>query len=185
MTQSLSNAHPLGCHHVATSRSGPGRIAASAGFGGEVKVWRLTDAGDWVLHWTLPSASTTTTSAAAAAAGGGASRGTKGGDDAWALALSADEQYLAVTTHDGRVAVWDLVAQAKAQVYEPVAGAGGGSFGLAVDLSADGRFTASGHQDGSVYVFNNVTGRLMYSLSGTPLPLLCSTARYTLRGAVE
>ena len=165
MTQSLSNAHPLGCHHIATSPSGPGRIAASAGFGGEVKIWKLTEAGDWVLQWTLPPASTL-------GGTGNGNRG-KGGDDAWALALSADEQYLAVTTHDGRVVVWDLVAQEKAQMYEPVAGGGAGSFGLAVDLSADGRFTASGHQDGSVYVFNNVTGRLMYSLSGmSPLFLI-------------
>jgi len=177
MAQSLSNAHALGCHHVATSRSGPGRVAASAGFGGEVKIWKLTDAGDWVLHWTLPSVPSRPA--------GGGPRAAKGGDDAWALALSADEQYLAVTTHDGRVAVWDLVAQAKAQVYEPVAGgAGAGNFGLAVDLSADGRFTASGHQDGSVYVFNNVTGRLMYSLSGTlPTPAAPAASGSSFRNA--
>lgn len=60
----------------------------------------------------------------------------------------------------------------KVQEYE-TGSAGSGSFGMCVDLSRDGKLTASGHQSGAVYVFNNETGRLLYSLSGrfpaTPL----------------
>lgn len=37
---------------------------------------------------------------------------------------------------------------------------------MAIDLSRDGRFTATGHDDGGIYVFNNETGKMLYSLSG-------------------
>lgn len=87
------------------------------------------------------------------------------------MALSADENYLACTTHDGKIHVWDLRSKSVVQTYE-TGGSGNGSFGLSVDLSADGRLTASGHQNGSVYVFNNDAGHLKYSLSGE-LPGLC------------
>lgn len=43
--QTLDNAHRLGCHHTAASRNG--QIAASVGFGGEVKVWAVRDDGRW------------------------------------------------------------------------------------------------------------------------------------------
>lgn len=96
------------------------------------------------------------------------------------MALSADEGYLAATTSDGRIHVWDLEGKQKVQTYETGASAGGGgggqqdgsngvgsgSFAMAVDLSRDGKFTASGHENGGVYVFNNDAGRMVYSLSG-------------------
>lgn len=41
MTQTLEGAHKLGVHHVCVS--GDGNTAASAGFGGEVKVWGLVE----------------------------------------------------------------------------------------------------------------------------------------------
>lgn len=66
--------------------------------------------------------------------------------------------------------MWDLVGRKRVQTYETGGGGGGGTFGLTVDLSRDGRLTASGHQNGGVYVFNNDTGRLVYSLSGKPRP---------------
>lgn len=91
--------------------------------------------------------------------------GTVNGGDVWAVALSADEGYLACTTSDGRIHVWDLAAWEKIQTYETGA-RGGGSFAMAVDLSVDGRLTASGHESGAVYVFNNDAGRMVYSLSG-------------------
>ncbi|KAK3344662.1 WD40-repeat-containing domain protein [Neurospora tetraspora] len=164
LTQTLSNAHRLGCHHVTTARSsGPGNTFVSVGFGGETKVWhRNPESDQWSLYWTLPTPE---------------NKKEKG--DVWAVALSADEGYLAATTSDGRIHVWDLVGKEKIQSYETGASAGGGggggggqesvgtgSFAMAVDLSRDGKFTASGHENGGVYVFNNDAGRMVYSLSG-------------------
>ena len=45
LCQALDNAHKLGCHHTATS--GDGHIAASVGFGGEVKIWGVREDGRW------------------------------------------------------------------------------------------------------------------------------------------
>lgn len=45
IAQSLSAAHKIGCHHLATAK-GSGCYAASVGFGGEVKLWRYED-GMW------------------------------------------------------------------------------------------------------------------------------------------
>lgn len=94
----------------------------------------------------------------------------RGGGDVWAVALTPDEKYLACTSHDGKIHVWDLEAKNVVQTYE-TGGAGAGSFGLCVDLSPDGKMTASGHHNGSVYVFNNDVGHLKYSLSGQCIPL--------------
>lgn len=152
LKQSIPDAHKLGCHHVCTSRSG--NVAASAGFGGELKIWQLNkDTGEWSLDGeaTGPSA--------------------KPGE-IWALALSEDGAYLATTTNDGRVNVWDIAGEEKTKIREFDTGSGGsGSFGMSVDLSRDGKYTASGHQDGSVYIFNNNTGRILYSLSGKSFAL--------------
>lgn len=87
--------------------------------------------------------------------------GNKAGE-IWAIALSEDGQFLASTSYDGRINVWDLLANRnKIREYETK-----GSFGMCIDMSRDGRFTASGHENGGVYVFNNETGRMMYSLPG-------------------
>lgn len=43
MTQTLEKVHPLGCHHVYAALEG--KVAASVGFGGEVKVWELSEEG--------------------------------------------------------------------------------------------------------------------------------------------
>lgn len=147
IAQSLP-AHKLGCHHITTSpRGGTGRVAASVGFGGDVKVWRCdTETGDWALDFEITPAQ-------------------RGGGDVWAVALDGREKYLACTAHDGRIHVWDLDSKGVVQTYE-TGGAGAGSFGLCVDFSPDGKLTASGHHNGSVYVFNNDVGHLKYSLSG-------------------
>lgn len=88
--------------------------------------------------------------------------------EVWAIALSEDGQFLASTTYDGRINVWDLNVVAeqgtkgkRIREYETK-----GSFGMCVDMSRDGRFTATGHENGAVYVFNNDTGRMLYSLPG-------------------
>lgn len=86
----------------------------------------------------------------------------------WAIALNESGQYLATTTRDGKILVWDVLDKDAPKVireYE-TGSANSGSFGMCVDLSSNGKFTASGHQNGTVYVFNNDTGRLIYSLTG-------------------
>ena len=90
----------------------------------------------------------------------------------WAIALNENGQYLASTTRDGRILVWDVLDKDAPKVireYE-TGSANSGSFGMCVDLSRNGKFTASGHQNGTVYVFNNDTGRLIHSLTGTSRP---------------
>jgi len=85
--------------------------------------------------------------------------GNKAGE-IWAISLSEDGQFLASTSYDGRINVWDMDGK-KIREYETK-----GSFGMCIDISRDGRFTASGHENGEVYVFNNDTGRMIYSLPG-------------------
>ncbi|KAJ4155199.1 hypothetical protein LMH87_000455 [Akanthomyces muscarius] len=152
LKQSISNAHKLGCHHLCTSRNG--RYAASAGFGGEVKIWALNpDTGEWSNTGEITGASVQA-------------------GEVWALALSEDGGYLASTTNDGRINVWDVVDEGKPKIREYETGSSGsGSFGMCVDLSRDGKFTASGHQNGAIYIFDNDTGRILYSLSGLAKPV--------------
>jgi superkiller protein 8 len=92
------------------------------------------------------------------------------------VALSENGQYLAVSTHDGKLNVYDTLtlppsndkrAQAeKFTTYETK-----GSFALSVDLSPNGEMTASGHQNGSIYIFSNTTRRLTHSLTGLLKPV--------------
>lgn len=147
LKQSISDAHKLGCHHLCTSKNG--KVAASAGFDGDVKIWALNhDTGEW--H----------------GAGGLTGPLVKAGE-AWALALSEDGAYLAVTTNEGRIHVWDVRGEEKTKVQEYETGSAiSGSFGMCVDLSGDGKFAASGHQNGAVYIFDNDMGKILYSLSG-------------------
>ncbi|KAK0707002.1 WD40-repeat-containing domain protein [Lasiosphaeria miniovina] len=171
LQQTIPNAHKLGCHHVCTARGGAGYVAATVGFGGEIKVWKCKDkdgnlGGEWALQWEMTPSSNGGKNAATNAPG----RGRGVGGDVWAIALSTDESFLACTTSDGRIHVWDLAGRECIQTYE-TGSSGGGSFAMAVDLSRDGRLTASGHESGAVYVFNNDAGRLVYSLSGLAKPI--------------
>ena len=55
--------------------------------------------------------------------------GNKAGE-IWAIALSADGQYLAATSFDGRINVWDDLSDgAKIREFETK-----GSFGMSIDL---------------------------------------------------
>ncbi|KAL2042216.1 hypothetical protein N7G274_004704 [Stereocaulon virgatum] len=142
--QTLENVHKLGCHHLATSRNG--QVAASVGFGGEVKIWEIQDS-QWSESRKIVD-------------------GNKPGE-IWAVTLSEDGQYLAAASFDGRINVWDNLANGvKIREFETK-----GSFGMSIDLSADGRFTASGHENGGIYIFNNDTGRLFHSLPGLVKPV--------------
>ncbi|KAF2271330.1 WD40 repeat-like protein [Westerdykella ornata] len=147
LVQTLENAHPLGIHHLVTAREA--QRAASAGFEGKVKIWSAEgENGEWSLDGEIVD-------------------GNKPGD-VWAIALSADGNYLASSSINGKVNVWALDQQGmpKIREYETK-----GSFGLCVDLSADGRFTASGHENGSIYIFNNDTSRLSHSVAGLVHPV--------------
>ncbi|KAI4125393.1 MAG: hypothetical protein LQ338_004286, partial [Usnochroma carphineum] len=156
LVQTIDAAHKLGCHHLAASQDG--KHFASAGFAGDVKVWH-SEEGQWTLKGEIvdmyfPEHLT------------GKQDGNKAGE-IWAIALSADGQYLAATSIDGRINVWDNVGgHTKIREFETK-----GSFGMAIDLSVDGRFTASGHENGGVYLFNNDTGRLLHSLPGLIKPV--------------
>ena len=98
--------------------SGNGQVAASAGFGGQVKVWKLHQEGNqWREKGTITD-------------------NVKAGE-IWAIALSEDGRYLAGTTYDGRVNVWDVSTLAsgnsqgpeKIREYETK-----GSFGMSIAL---------------------------------------------------
>ncbi|CAJ2511363.1 Uu.00g069880.m01.CDS01 [Anthostomella pinea] len=172
LAQSISGAHKLGCHHIAASNDG--KVAASAGFAGDVKIWKVADSGtgDWEPFGELDPSGRNNNGGAVNGSGNGNSNNSKGAGEVWAVALSEDGQYLAATTYDGRINVWDLLGDRSTRLREYETGsAGAGSFGLCVDLSRDGKFTASGHQSGAVYVFNNDTGRLQYSLPGLVKPV--------------
>ncbi|EFW23370.1 WD domain-containing protein [Coccidioides posadasii str. Silveira] len=142
IAQSMTKAHKIGCHHIVATQDG--LRAASAGFSGEVKLWAYEN-GMW-------SEDTNYTGKIC---------------NVWAIILSSDGHYLAGTTHDGHIKVWDLQNGAH-QIHDFETK---GSFGMCIDISPDGRFTASGHQSGSVYIFDNSTGRMPYSLSGLVEPV--------------
>lgn len=150
LQQTLSNAHRLGVHHLTTSADG--RVAASAGFGGEIKIWScdVENGGQWVETGKLPIE--------------------KSAGEAWSISLDAEGRYLATSSYDGRVGVWDLAtgpeAWAKVREYETK-----GSFGLCVAMSPDQKMTASGHENGGVYVFSNEVGKLAHSLVGMVKPV--------------
>ena len=147
----------------------------SAGFGGEVKIWRFVRAestaaaiGKWAEVGRVVTANGT---------------GKKGGvGEVWAVALSDTGRYLATSAYDGRICVWDLLGNGgegfvRVREYETK-----GSFGLSVAIvsslrercnskltceqTGDGRLVASGHENGSVYIFNNDSGRMVHSLPG-------------------
>ncbi|KAK4575297.1 Ski complex subunit Rec14 [Recurvomyces mirabilis] len=147
LVQTLEKAHPLGCHHVCTSLDG--KIAASSGFGGELKIWQCDEEGTWSAKSELKPDE-------------------KKAGEHWALALNESGQYLACTTHDGRINVYNTVPTPPERFaqYETK-----GSFGMSVDISPNGSMTASGHQNGGIYIFNNSTQRLAHSLSGLIKPV--------------
>lgn len=121
-----------------------------------MKIWSVSASGEWAEEGKIVD-------------------GNKAGE-IWAIALSEDGQFLASTSYDGRINIWDLVdGRKKIREYRTK-----GSFGLCIDMSREGRFTASGHENGGVYVFNNDTGRMLYSLPGRCIPRYfrdCSSLR--------
>ncbi|CCU78349.1 unnamed protein product [Blumeria hordei] len=145
LSRTLTGAHPLGCHHIVTSRNG--NRAVSAGFGGEAKIWDYGESEGWVSAGDIVD-------------------GNKVGE-IWAIALSEDGLTLASTSYDGRINVWDLTnGHKKIREYETK-----GSFGLCIDMSRDGKLIASGHENGAIYLFSIETGRMLHSLPGLVKPV--------------
>ncbi|KAI5286841.1 hypothetical protein KEM54_006465 [Ascosphaera aggregata] len=144
LLQSFPGVHKIGCHHVATASNV--KSAVTVGFDGLVRIWTCN--GDvWSeAHFANDNIR-----------------------DIWAPALSSNGQYLAGTTTDGRVKVWDLF-NAATQISEFETK---GSFGMCISLSNDGLCTATGHQSGMVYLLDNSTGRIVHSLSGLVEPVRC------------
>lgn len=150
LVQTLEKVHKLGCHHITASLDG--KTASSAGFAGELKVWTCGEDGTWDLKGEITPEK-------------------KSAGEHWAVALSEDGRYLAVTTHDGRINVYDTTTIADGKAKKITQYETKGSFGLSVDISPNGEMTASGHQNGSIYIFNNSTSRLAHSLSGLVKPV--------------
>ncbi|KAL9102602.1 MAG: hypothetical protein Q9163_002282 [Psora crenata] len=129
LVQTLEQAHPLGCHHLTSSKNG--QVAASVGFGGEVKVWKNSN-GVWSERRKIVGAGFPCTLEATVTLEQGANwltDGNKAGE-IWAIALSENGQYLAATSFDGRINVWDDLADgAKIREFETK-----GSFGMSIDL---------------------------------------------------
>ncbi|KAH0844646.1 hypothetical protein AYO21_02029 [Fonsecaea monophora] len=146
IAQILKDAHKIGCHHISTDRS-TGTRAVSVGFGGEVRIWKYEE-GKWQDDGAFDVGSKKKTG------------------EIWAVSLSSDGKFVAGTTHDGRVNVWDLVSREKIREFETK-----GSFGMSVDVSPDGRFIASGHESGAIYLFSTATSRLLHSLPGLIKPV--------------
>jgi len=168
LVQTLEKVHPLGCHHICSSLDG--KVAASAGFNGELRVWACGDDMQWVKVGDIVGTGHSCAASSSMVADTVTADEKKVGEH-WAIALSQDGRYLACTTYDGRVNVYDTstIANSKAEKitqYETK-----GSFGMCVDLSSNGEMTASGHQNGSIYIFNNSTKRLVHSLNGLIKPV--------------
>ncbi|KAI9753247.1 MAG: hypothetical protein M4579_005260 [Chaenotheca gracillima] len=150
LVQTLERAHKLGCHHVATSRGG--KKFASIGFGGEVKLWSLGENERWIEEDGKRD---------------GLLEGKNKAGQLWAIALAEDGRFLATTTHDGRIKVFDLLGEESDIIeYETK-----GSFGMCLDISFDGQFTASGHENGGIYVFANHSSRMTHSLPSLVKPV--------------
>lgn len=89
----------------------------------------------------------------------------------WAPALSENGQYLACTTSDGRINVYNTQTVSEGMAEKITEYQTKGFFGMSVDISPNGEMTASGHQNGSIYIFNNSTRRLAHSLAGLIKPV--------------
>ncbi|RPA90640.1 WD40 repeat-like protein [Choiromyces venosus 120613-1] len=144
LVHKFENVHSLGVHHLATNKDGG--FAASAGFDGTINIWDLK-----------------TFSLVKQVAKG------RSAGEVWAISLSPTGNFMAATTYNGRVCVYDVSGHGeKVREYETK-----GSFGMSVDISADGKLVASGHENGGVYIFNNETGKIHHSLPGLIRTVRC------------
>lgn len=114
----MKSAHKIGAHHVVVSLNSV--VAVSVGFAGEANIWRFED-GIWKASGEIAAVK-------------------KKAGELWAVALSADGRFIAGTTSDGRVNVWDLSACTTTESKAPskvTEWETKGSFGMAIDLVID------------------------------------------------
>jgi superkiller protein 8 len=106
--QTIEKAHALGIHHLAVAAEGT--LAVSAGFGGEVKIWQQEpDSKLWVQAGRIrESVLGPQKNGTNGANGSGNKEGGMAGE-LWALAMTRDGRYLAASSYDGRVRVWDML----------------------------------------------------------------------------
>ncbi|KAK9475156.1 WD40-repeat-containing domain protein [Dipodascopsis tothii] len=133
----ISTAHRVGIHHVATCTERG--LVAFAGFDGTISIWTLAE----------PAACLVTIS-----------------DDKvsfWAIRFSPEGEYLAATSLDGKVYIYSVGDDSStlSGVLDTR-----GTPGLSLDYSLNARFIASGHENGGVYIFSTETARLLHSLPG-------------------
>lgn len=132
LTQTLTQAHKLGVHHLVTSSNG--RVAASVGFAGDVKLWSCQD-GRWserrqIVGAAIYSEFSFTMVQFLRRSGLIQAIDGSGAGEIWAIALSADGQYLAATTFNGCINIWDELADGrKIRQYETR-----GCFGMSIDM---------------------------------------------------
>ncbi|KAJ8103001.1 WD40-repeat-containing domain protein [Lipomyces tetrasporus] len=132
----IKTTHKLGIHHVCANKESG--LVAAVGFDGEISVWSLQD---------------------------GSCRGVISDPKTahWAARFSADGEFLAATSLNGEINVWNTAAGEFEKCGELETK---GSSGLAIDYSSDGRFIASGHENGGLYIFSTETARMLHSLPG-------------------
>lgn len=171
LVQTLEKVHPLGCHHICTSLDG--KVTASIGFGGELRIWQCDESGVWSKRGDVTGkchpihpASTPRLTINNVLTDEKTSK-----TEHWALALSENGQYLAASTHDGKIDIYDTTTVAQTPTPKLTTYETKGSFALAVDISPNGDLTASGHQNGTLHLFNNSTRRLAHALAGLIKPI--------------
>lgn len=140
-TGKILDQQQLGFHHIATN----GTIAAAVNFDGRVHLYDLTSQ----TKIATPELDAST-------------------EKYWAVALSAENTLLALSTIDGLVEVWET-SETVAKKSTLVGSKKG--FGVSVDISSDGTLVATGHNNGGLYIFNVETERLLFSIPGHNQPL--------------
>ena len=121
----FENAHPLGVHHLATNRDGG--FAASAGFDGTVNIW---DLGSLSLVKQIASLSYLRAALFVSLLTRRPMVEGRSSGEVWAVALSPTGSFMAATTYNGRVCVYDVFGTGeKVREYETK-----GSFGMSVDI---------------------------------------------------
>ncbi|KAL9084221.1 MAG: hypothetical protein Q9159_005344 [Coniocarpon cinnabarinum] len=189
LIQILPKAHSLGCHHIAVSSSGT--TAISTGFGGEVKIWRSEPPSEPLPDEALNSERPVWQAAGEVTAGIVTKGKKRNPGSCWAVAVSSSGRFLAGTTMDGKLRIWDLAPSSANMLSESenesredsFTGDAAlvhefetrGGFGMGVDFSPDDALVASVHQSGSVHLFalSGERPRLLRALPSLHAPGRC------------